>query len=73
MLGFQTYPGDVSGLNVHLLDISNKKVTDFTSQKQIVLKLWTHERLAVRGPWWRGSSSTITYRTITSKMLLLRL
>ena len=37
MLSFQTYLDLVSGLNVHLLDISNKKVCDFTSQKQIVL------------------------------------
>ena len=46
MLGFQTYLGDVSGLNVHLLDMYNKKVCDFTSRKQIVLKLSTHMRPA---------------------------
>ena len=54
MPGFQTYLGDVSGLNVHLLDMYNKKVCDFTSGKPIVLKLSTHERPTVRGPLAEG-------------------
>ena len=45
MLGFQTYLDLVSGLNVYLLDIYNKKVCDFTSRKPIVLKLLTNMRL----------------------------
>ena len=45
MLGFQAYLDLVLGLNAHLLDISNKKVCDFTSRKPIVLKLSTHMRL----------------------------
>ena len=61
MLGFQTYLGDVSGLNVHLLDMYNKKVCDFTSRKQIVLKLSTHKRPTVRGPRRRAEGILLDY------------